>query len=151
MNNEDKRFKKILDENEKLRNTINLIQSFSKQSVSDTNPVDYSSFYKTLVETSSFSYSLMDTEGNILFCNNNKARLYGFDSVDDLIGKNARKFIAPEHQDLAEKLKNELFEKKHISYYGVLLLKKNGDKFYGEVSLSHIEDKDVKTLYIDVS
>jgi PAS domain S-box-containing protein len=148
MNNDDKRFKKILEENEKLRNTINLIQSFSNQPVSNTNPVDYSSFYKTLVETSSFSYSLMDTEGKILFCNNNKARLYGYDSIIDLIGKNARTFIAPEHLDLAEKLQKELFEQKHTSYYGVLLLKKNGDKFYGEISLSLIEDKDGKALYI---
>ncbi len=96
--------------------------------------------YKTLVQTSPEAVTVTDIEGNITYVSPNTLELHGFDSQDELLGKNAFILIAPEeHERAAENLKNTLTEGtvRNIVY---TLLRKDGSRFIGELNATLIRD-----------
>ena len=96
--------------------------------------------YRTLVETSPNAVTVTNLEGKITYVSQGTLLMHGFDSVEELIGKSAFSFIAPEDYDrAAENLKKTLKEGsiRDVEY---TLIRKDGTQFIGELNASLIND-----------
>ncbi len=97
--------------------------------------------YRTLVDTSPDSITMTDLDGRFVKVSKRALDMHGFDSEDELIGKNALNIIAPEQHAMA--LRN--FQKTLV--HGVSgnleceLLRKDGSRFEGEMSMSLMKDE----------
>lgn len=96
--------------------------------------------YRTLVETSPDAVTVTDLEGNITYVSRKTLQIHGYDRAEELIGKSAFMFIAPQDQEkAAENLKRTL-EGGSVRDLEYVLLKKNGTQFIGELNASLIRD-----------
>jgi two-component system cell cycle sensor histidine kinase/response regulator CckA len=94
--------------------------------------------YRSLVETSPDAIMLTDLEGAIIFCNQQTARLYGYERTEELLGGNAFPLIAPMGQ--AQSLWQYLLEQGGVRNAEYTLYRRDGTSFPAEVSASLISD-----------
>jgi len=96
--------------------------------------------YRTLVETSPDAITLTDMQGNIIFCNQQAAELYGLETPEQALGLSAFDFIAPEDcQRAAENLRQTL-EMGRIKDVEYIFAKADSSRFEGELNVSAIRD-----------
>ncbi|MFZ3166681.1 MAG: PAS domain S-box protein [Candidatus Methanoperedens sp.] len=96
--------------------------------------------FRTLVSASPDAVTTADLEGKVTFASEQTARLFGFASPEEVIGKSVFEFIAPEDQERAlENLKKTLSEGfvKNLEYS---FLRKDGSRFIGELNAALIKD-----------
>ncbi len=96
--------------------------------------------FKKLVDISPYAISLLDLEGRILFVSQKKIAIYGYDSKDELIGKNAIELIVPESRIEAIESFKKIYVTGIINNEEFLLVKKDGSKFWGEFFMSLLYD-----------
>jgi PAS domain S-box-containing protein len=60
--------------------------------------------YRSLVELSTDGIATLDMNGNILFCNSQKAAMHGCESPEELVGRHALELVAPEEKDRAAQM-----------------------------------------------
>ncbi len=102
------------------------------------------SLYRTLVEISPDSISYTDLSGKIIFCNQQTAELFGFGSIDEMIGHNMYAFIAAEDQEHAIENEHNIIETGRTRNVEYTLIQKNGAKFPAEVNTSIGQDAEGK-------
>ncbi len=96
--------------------------------------------YRTLVETSPDAIVLADLEMNVLVCNQRAVVLFGFTSLEEVIGKNALDFIIPEdHLRVLESAQKALQagSTRNVEY---TFCRADGSHFVGELSTSVVWD-----------
>lgn len=92
--------------------------------------------YRALVETSPDAITLLDSSFNILFCNQRAAALHGFAHSAHLLGHPVVELVDPEDRGrILETLRQTLYQKLPQTME-CMLLKKSGDHFAAEVSVS---------------
>ncbi|OHB72650.1 MAG: hypothetical protein A2V70_17320 [Planctomycetes bacterium RBG_13_63_9] len=102
--------------------------------------------HRTLVETSPDAVFMSDLEGRIIFASERALQLSGVNRVEELYGKNALEFIAPEDH---EKLRANL---KRVRELGVLrgvefeMVRTDGTRFSGELSAAVVHDVSGKPM-----
>ncbi len=104
--------------------------------------------YKSIVETSPDGISLMDLNGNIIFANDRKAKLFGFDNGNQLLNLNAFTFICDEYLPLVNKVYFKLLKTLRLDPITIKLKRKDGTTFFGEFRAKIITDNEGKPLYI---
>ncbi len=109
--------------------------------------------YKTLIEFNPDAITLTDLEFNIITANEQSVKLNGASHIDDLIGRNAFEFIAPEDRERAvanaAKTLNEGGTRFIFEYN---LLKLDGSTFPAELIVSTIKDESGNpTSFIGIS
>ncbi|UCE41735.1 MAG: PAS domain S-box protein [Candidatus Aminicenantes bacterium] len=117
-----------------------VVQDISERKKTEETLKESREMYKTLVETSPDAVTMTDLEGNITYVSRRTLQIHGYDNAEELIGKNAFAFIAPEDQKRAmENLKKTLAEGtvRHLEY---TMLRKDGTQFIGELNASLIKD-----------
>lgn len=100
--------------------------------------------YRSLVETSPDGITLTDLNANILMCNQQTAEIHGYESVEEMIGKKGIDLIAPEDHERARENTRKIIEKQRVRDLEYSLLKKDGSRFPGELSVSVITDAEGK-------
>ena len=96
--------------------------------------------YKTLIKTSPEAVTVTDLKGDIIYVSERTLDLYGFDSPEDMLGKNAMDFIAPEeHNKVLLNIKKTL-EKNIVNNVQYTMMKKDKSLFTGELSSSLVKD-----------
>ncbi len=116
-----------------------IIRNISEYKLAEEKLKESEQRYRSLVEASPDSITLIDFSGNILFCNEKAALLHGF-AVSEVKGQNFFDFIAPENRSRAiANLQRTLLtgENNGIEY---TFMKKNGTYFLGELNTSVITD-----------
>jgi PAS domain S-box-containing protein len=107
--------------------------------------------YRTLVDTSPDAITLTDLKSNILMVNRRALALHGCESTEEMLGRNAFAFIAPEdHQRAMENAQQTLAlgSVRNIEY---TVLKKDGLPVPVELSASVIKDAEGKPkAFLDV-
>ena len=100
--------------------------------------------YRRLVETSPDGITLTNLEGCLVMANEQGARLYGCESVDELLssGKSAFDFIAPEDRVRAMANAQKTLEQGAVKNIEYNLLRTDGSSYPAEISASVIEDAD---------
>ncbi len=99
-------------------------------------------YYETIVETSPEAIIISDLEGEIIDFNEKLRELVGYDSEEEVIGKSAFDFIAPEDRERAEKNLEKTFEKGEIRNIEYTFLDSDGNKYPAELSASLIRGSD---------
>ncbi len=100
--------------------------------------------YKTLVEISPDSITYTDLSGKIIFCNQQTAELFGFNSIEEIIGQNIYAFIASEDQKHAIENEHKIIETGKTRNIEYSLIQKDGTKFPAEINTSIVLDADGK-------
>lgn len=104
------------------------------------NKQDY--LFKLIDEIQDYAIVLLDTSGNIQNWNTGAERIKGY-RADEIIGKNFRLFYTKSDQEKG--LPFQLIEtaKKHnVANVEGWRVKKNGDKFWGSISINAIHDNE---------
>ncbi len=117
-----------------------VVRDISEQKRTEETLKESREIYKILVETSPDAVTMTDLEGKITFVSQRTLQIHGFDSTEELIGKSAFAFIAPDyHEEAAKNLKKTLAEGavRDLEY---TMLKKDGTQFIGELNASLIRD-----------
>jgi PAS domain S-box-containing protein len=99
---------------------------------------DIEAQYRALVDTSSDAIILTRLDTTIFLCNTQAARLYGYESEEDLLGKSALDLVAVEDHRNALKSALDMLEEGDLRNVEFPLVKKDGSHFAGEISASII-------------
>jgi sigma-54 dependent transcriptional regulator, acetoin dehydrogenase operon transcriptional activator AcoR len=92
--------------------------------------------YRTLVEQSIDGIALVQGI-TVRFVNRALARMFGFQSPEEMVGQNFLTFVAPEYRDLMEKRGLELEVGKSVpDYYEFTALRKDGTPFDAELRVN---------------
>ena len=100
-----------------------------------------------VVESSDDAIITKSLKGDILSWNKGAEKTYGY-SANEVLGKNISLLEPPELKGEIEKYTNKIKEKKRISHYETLRLKKNGELINVSVTLSPVFDTSGKFIAI---
>ena len=117
-----------------------VVRDISDRKKTEENLKESREMYRTLVETSPDAVTMTDLEGNITYVSQRTLQIYGFDSADAMIGKNAVAFVVPEDRDRAIKNLEKTLDEGSIRNLEYTMLRKDGTKFFGELNASLIKD-----------
>lgn len=104
--------------------------------------------YKSIVDTSPDGISLMDLNGNIIFANDRKAQLFGFENGNQLINTNSFSLISEEYLPFVNNEYFKLLKTFKLENITLKLKRKDGTFFFGEFRAKIIADTEGKPLYI---
>jgi len=96
--------------------------------------------YRTLVLTSPEAVTLTDLEGNITYVSKQTLELHGFENAEEMLGKNALELIEPEDHEKAMAYLKKTLEEGFVRNVEYRLLRKDGTRFFGELSAALIRD-----------
>jgi PAS domain S-box-containing protein len=96
--------------------------------------------YRTLVKTSPDSVTVTDLEGAITYVSQHTLDLYGSESAEELLGRGAFEFIAPEDREAALANMQMTLEEGVLRNAEYTFLKKDGTRFVGGLSAALIKD-----------
>jgi len=100
--------------------------------------------YRSLVEACPDAVTLTDVDGQILLCNDRAATLHGFRNPEEVIGRNAFDFIAPEDRERAMEGMSETLQTGGVRDVEYMLIRRDGMRFAAELSASVIADEEGK-------
>lgn len=98
--------------------------------------------YRSLVETSPDAITVTDLNTRIVFCNGQALAMHGYDRLDEVIGRSALDFVAPEDRDRAIANARRTLETGNLRNIAYTLLRKDGSRFPAELSASVIRGAD---------
>jgi len=98
--------------------------------------------YRALVDTSPDGITLTDLEGKLVLCNQQTARLHGYENPDAMCGLNVFELIAPEDRQLAVQSAQKTLNEGNITNIEYSMLRKDGSRFPAELSAALIRDSE---------
>ncbi len=121
-----------------------IILDITKQKAAESALLNSEEKLLSIIKTSPDSIGLFDDKANILMMNPAAVNIFGYESEDEMQGKNALEFFLQEdHQSVVQMIQQVL-------QYGLVrnlefkLLRKNGSWFYSEFSCSALHDLEGK-------
>jgi PAS domain S-box-containing protein len=100
--------------------------------------------YRTLVETSPDAITLTDLDSTILMVNRRALALHGYERAEEMLGRSAFDFVAPEDQQRATANAQQTLTTGGVSNIEYTLLKQDGTRFLAELSAGTIRDAEGK-------
>ena len=94
--------------------------------------------YRRVVDTSPETIVLADLDGNIIFANQEFARMHAMNSPEEWYGKSAFELIAPEDHQKAKDVISQMIEKDLVKSIEFTFLKQDGTRLPVEISGSMI-------------
>jgi PAS domain S-box-containing protein len=106
--------------------------------------------YQSLLETMQDGISVFDQTGRLLYFNQRKRIMLGYDSDQELYEKTAFDLIYPEDRIIARRCWEELIEKGVISNAEMRVSRKDGSHFWAEFNTTAIKNSDgVAEFFMD--
>jgi PAS domain S-box-containing protein len=96
--------------------------------------------YRLLVQTSPDAITTTDLEGRITYASHRTLELHGFETQQELLGRSAFSFIAPEHRERARTNLRKVLENGMVRNEEYTLLRGDGTCFAGELNAALIRD-----------
>jgi PAS domain S-box-containing protein len=107
---------------------------------------------KSIFEASPDSIMVTGIDGKVIECNQAAMALRGYSVKEDLIGKNVLDLIAPQDQQRAKSYMMKVSELDFIRNIEIMLLTKDGNEFFGELSVGVIRDSSGRpTAFVGIS
>jgi len=94
--------------------------------------------YRTLVDTSPDGITLTDLEGKVILCNQQTARMHGYETPESMYGLNVFDLIAPEDRSLAEQNAQLTLNEGKVTNIEYIMLRKDGRRYPAELSAALI-------------
>jgi PAS domain S-box-containing protein len=104
--------------------------------------------YHSLLETMQDGISLFDFTGKILYFNNRKKKMLGYEDDNELLEINTFQLIHPEDQKFAAKIFKELMSSGSINGKEMRVMRKDGSWFWAEFSASVLKDPEGNPLHV---
>ena len=101
---------------------------------------DEESLYHSLVRTAPDAVTVSDLNGNIIFVSERTLAFHKCTSPDEMLGKPAFDFIAPEDRQKAFENLKKTFDHGSTQNLEYTLLRKDGTRFIGELNASVVKD-----------
>ncbi len=96
--------------------------------------------YRTLVETSPNGITLADLEGNVILCNQQAARLHGYENPESMIGTHVLKLVVPSDRQQAASNTGKTLNEGIVTNAEYTMLRKDGSRFPAEFSTALIRN-----------
>jgi len=107
--------------------------------------------YRTLFETAPDAVGVIDANMRLVMANHQGLRLYGYDSLDEVIGLNAHDFIAEIDWPRIEPFLRAVSESKRSLIFEHVGVKKDGTHFNVESRISRLHSDDEPPSFLIVS
>jgi PAS domain S-box-containing protein len=98
--------------------------------------------YRTLVLTNPNGITLTDLEGKLVLCNQQTARLHGYDYPEDMLGINVFDLVAPDDRQLVVQNTQKTLDVGRVTNAEYNLLRKDGSLFLAEISSALLCDSE---------
>lgn len=108
--------------------------------------------YRTIIETSPDGIAITALDGTIQFVTAKIASMWGFDSADELLGRNTMEFVHPSYHEKAIFFITEMFNGNLTGAAEYLMVHKDGSTFYCEANANILRGADnnpTGILYIE--
>jgi PAS domain S-box-containing protein len=112
------------------------IGDFIERKMAEPALYESESLYKTLVEISPNAIIYTNLSGKIEYSNLRAARLFGFETIDDIMGQNLYAFISSEDQKHAIQNEHDIIKTGRTSNVKYSLIKRDKTKFPAEMNTS---------------
>ncbi|MCX6278942.1 MAG: PAS domain S-box protein [Bacteroidetes bacterium] len=96
--------------------------------------------FKAIIETSPDGIAITALDGTIQFVTTKVVSMWGYDSTDELIGRNAMEFVHPDYREKAIFLIAEMFNGNLTGAAEYMMVRKDGSTFYGEANANILRD-----------
>jgi PAS domain S-box-containing protein len=96
--------------------------------------------YRTLIETLQTGLSLFTLDGKLLYCNNRKREMMGYESEEEIMSVSLMEMIHPDDHQKVGRLRKELISKGSIKPFELRILRKDGSFFWADFVVSLIFD-----------
>lgn len=97
--------------------------------------------YRSLVETSPEAITLTDLQGKVVLCNQQALLMHGCGSMEEMVGRKAFEFIAPEDHERAKSAMSSVLLLGTVKNVEYSLLRMDGSRFPAEVNRSVLLDE----------
>jgi PAS domain S-box-containing protein len=95
-----------------------------------------------IIETSPDGIAIASLDGTIQFVTEKIISMWGYDSVDEIIGRNTMEFIHPNYHEKAIYLITEMLNGNFTGASDYLMIRKDGSTFYAEANANVLRDAD---------
>ncbi|MFA7247611.1 MAG: PAS domain S-box protein, partial [Dehalococcoidia bacterium] len=146
----------LKDENNNVKGALSSARDITDDRLVERRIRESEALYRTLIETSPDAIGLMDMNGTIVMNNKQALEVFGFEPTEDLKGRNVMDLVAPGNSEMIienlEKLRKEtVVRNQEFTSY-----KKDGSKFYLEISSSMLVDEkgnpeSILTVFKDIT
>jgi diguanylate cyclase (GGDEF)-like protein/PAS domain S-box-containing protein len=96
--------------------------------------------FKTMIDTSPDGIAITTLDGIIQFVTAKVVSLWGYDSADELIGRNTMEFVHPSYHEKAIFLITEIINGNLTGAAEYLMVRKDGSLFYAETNANILRD-----------
>ncbi len=96
--------------------------------------------YRSIVDTSPDAITVTSVDGKVILCNRQAAALHGFQRVDEMVGRSAWDFVAPEELERASLDLQRMVREGFIRQLEYTLVRADGKRVPVELSASAILD-----------
>ncbi|MHC1703810.1 MAG: PAS domain S-box protein [Tenuifilaceae bacterium] len=138
------------------KNPNNTYQSFmrdiSERKKAEETLKESESKLKTIIETSPDGIAIASMEGTIQFLNQKTVTIWGYDSADDIIGRNILEFVDSGYHEKALYFVGEMLKGNLTGAAEYLMIRKDGSQFYCESNANILCDANnipIGILYIN--
>jgi PAS domain S-box-containing protein len=96
--------------------------------------------FKAIIDTSPDGIAITALDGTIEFVTEKIVSMWGYDSADEIIGKNTMEFIDSSYHEKADYLMTEMFNGDLTGAAEYLMVRKDGSHFYAESNANILRD-----------
>ncbi len=97
---------------------------------------------RTIIETLPDGISITSLEGTVQYVSGQVLRMWGYDSAEEIIGRNLLEFAHPQHRDKAQYFIQEMLNGNYTGTAEYQLVRKDGSNFYGEANANILRNPD---------
>jgi diguanylate cyclase (GGDEF)-like protein/PAS domain S-box-containing protein len=107
---------------------------------------------QTIIETSPDGIAISSLEGNVEFVTVKGLSMWGYDTVDEIIGRNIMEFLHPAYHEKARYLITEMLKGNLTGAAEYMMVRRDGSCFYCEVNANVLRDinkNPIGILYVE--
>lgn len=117
-----------------------LEKEIEERQKTETKLEESKTLYETLVKTLPDALTVCDFDSIVTYASKRALQLHGFETSEEFVGRSVFEIISPDSKEIAKETFDEAIKTGFVSQVEGILLKKDGTRFYGEITAALIKD-----------